>query len=93
MSTHELKKKTPAPQKGPITIKLSEPIEWGSEAITEITLQRPRAKHIKNISTKDVKIADMLAIASKLSGVSASALDELSMDDMHKVVEAVGELL
>ncbi len=95
MSAHDTNKKPSqsASVKGPITVKLFEPIQWGSEVISEITLSRPRAKHIKNLDTKNIKVADLLSIASKISGVSSAALDELSTDDAKQVIEAVGELL
>lgn len=82
-----------APRKGPRTITLVEPIQWGSEVIRELVIKPPRAKHVKNINPKELKIGDMLSIAAKLAGVSASALDELCMEDVGQVTEAVGELL
>lgn len=89
--SEEVKNKAPA--KGPMTVKLFEPIEHGSETITELVLKRPKAKHVKGLNLKDMRIADILQVASKLSGTSMSALDELSTEDMNRVVEAVGELL
>jgi len=87
------KGKGPAPGKGPVTVKLSEPIEWGDDVIKELVLKRPKAKHVKNMDIKNPRIADMLGIAAKLSGHSTAVLDELCTEDMNKVLEAVGELL
>jgi|AVFP01.1.fsa_nt_gi hypothetical protein len=73
-------------------VKLDDPIEWGDETISEIKLKKPRGKHIKNLGD-DIKVGDMLKIASKVSGVSMGVFDELSSSDCMKVAEAVGELL
>lgn len=77
-----------------ITIKLVEPIQWGKEeAILELILQVPRAKHVKDMNLKDPNVNDILKLTSKLSQVSLSALDELGMEDLMAVTEAVGNLL
>lgn len=76
-----------------ITIKLSDPIQFGQETITEIKLQVPRAKHIKDINAQNPTIRDILKVASKLSLISETALDELTIEDMVKVSDAVGNLL
>lgn len=78
-------------RKGPITVKLDEPIRFGAETISEITLKPPKAKHIKHINPKTATLGDLLQIASKVSGVSMAVLDEMSMSDTTKVGEAVGE--
>ena len=80
-------------KKQPITVKLQDPIEFGSETISELILQVPKAKHIKTINVQNPSIADILKIASKLSLVSEAALDELTIDDMVAVSDAVGNLL
>lgn len=80
-------------KKQPITIKLEDPIQFGQETISELVLQVPKAKHIKEINAQNPSIKDILKIASKLSLVSEVALDELSIDDMIKVSDAVGNLV
>lgn len=78
----------------PITIKLEEPIHWGKEeVIEEITLQVPKAKHVKDMNLKDINVSDILKLTSKLSQVSITALDELGMADLMAITEAVGNLL
>lgn len=77
-----------------ITIKLVEPIKWGKEEeIEEIVLQVPKAKHVKDMNLKDPNVNDILKLTSKLSQISLSALDELGMEDLMAVTEAVGNLL
>ena len=80
-------------KKQPITIILDEPIIFGSETITEIKLSVPKAKHIKDINMQALGMKDILKITSKLSLISETALDELSIDDVIKVSDALGNLL
>lgn len=77
-----------------IIIKLKEPIQWGKEeVISEIKLQVPKAKHVKDLDLKNIGVNDILKITSKLSLISLTALDELGMDDLFAITEAVGNLL
>lgn len=76
-----------------VEVKLKEPIKWGSEIITEIKLQTPKAKHVKDMDLKNVGVNEILKLTSKLSQISLSALDELGMEDLFSVTEAVGNLL
>lgn len=74
-------------------ITLKEPIEWGSESIKELNFKTPKAKHVKEMNLTNPGVKDILLLASKLSGVSLSALDELGMEDLMAVTEIVGNLL
>jgi len=75
-----------------IMVSLDEPIQWGDEEITELKIKRPKGKHIKTLGD-DVKVGDMLRIASKCSGISMGIFEELESPDAMKVAEAVGDLL
>jgi len=88
----EKEKKRPTTFRNEVVVKLDDPIEWGDEDITEIRIKKPRGKHIKNLGD-DVKVGDMLKIASKCSGMSFGIFEELSSSDAMKVAEAVGDLL
>lgn len=79
-------------KKKPIEVKLEETIEWGSETIEKIVLKPPRGKHLRGMSTNP-SVNDMMKLAAKLSGVSSAVFDEMSSQDVMKVIEAVGELL
>lgn len=73
-------------------IKLTYPIKWGEETISEIGLKRPKGKHIKKLigQTEEEKV---LILASKLSGHPMSVFDEMDMVDIQKVSEAVADFL
>ena len=83
-----------ANKKWPRIVKLSEPLVFGDDVYKELSLRKPRAKDIKNVKLNDLKLADMLVIAAKLADLpSAAVLDDLCMEDVHRLTEAVGELL
>lgn len=88
----EQDKKRPTKFRDEVIVKLDTPVEWGDEEISEIKIKRPRGKHIKNLGD-DVKVGDMLRIASKCSGLSMGIFEELTSPDAMKVAEAVGDLL
>lgn len=67
---------------GSVAVKLKEPITFGEELIETLTFIKPKAKHMKNLNIKDMKMSDMLALMSVLSGQFPQALDELGMHDL-----------
>lgn len=73
--------------------KLSEPIQFGSEQITELQFQKPIAKHFKKMKIKqDLELETILKVAAELTGQPDSVIEMLSPDDMWGVVNLVGEL-
>lgn len=78
----------------PTVIELEYPIEWGKdkEPVSEITLKRPKGKHIKNLDG-NVNMAQLLGIASKVSGRPPVFFDEMDAADVVKVTEAIGDFL
>ncbi len=75
-----------------ITVKLAEPIEFGSRTISELTLRKPKAKDMRQFPLAP-QMGDMLDLASKLAGEPTSVIDELSVQDMTRVVEVIGDFL
>ena len=73
-------------------VKLREPIQFGSETITELKFKKPKAKHFRKLSTSDGMDAT-LTLASKLCDQTPSVLDELSVDDMAEVIEVIDGFL
>ena len=47
------------------TIKLKEPIQFGSETIAELTIRKPKAKDMRGLKLK-MDMSDMLELASKV---------------------------
>lgn len=79
-------------RKGPITVKLSEPITWGEETIRDVTLQPIKGKHLRKLPSSP-SLDDILKVASKVSGQPSAVFDEMSAEDIGKIADAVGELL
>jgi len=79
--------------RGTVKIVLLYPMEWGEEGLVkEITLKRPKGKHIKGLG-RDVSAKDMLGIACKISGYTPAFFDELDAADCMKVMEVIGDFL
>jgi hypothetical protein len=75
-----------------ITVKLEEPIQFGSRTIDELTLRKPKAKDMRQFPLNP-QMGDMLDLASRLAGEPTSIIDELSVQDMTRVVEVIGDFL
>lgn len=73
---------------GPGVYKLIDPIRRSDkeEPITELTLQLPRAKHMRGM-TKDPTSSQIFDVLSKLTGQPESVIDELSARDFTKIVD------
>jgi len=85
-------KMSEAKKRIPSTVKLAYPIEWDGKIIEEITLQRPRGKHLKKMPS-DPGIKDLMALASRVSGQPAIIFDELDGIDVTAICEAIGDFL
>jgi hypothetical protein len=65
---------------------LKEPIEFGQETIKEFILEKPKAKHIRNMP-KDAGMDAILKVIGSLSGQPDSVIDELDFPDMNVLAE------
>lgn len=72
--------------------KLSQPVQFGQETITEITLQPIKAKHIRSLSDK-FSMGDMLDLAVKVSGQPSFVIDELCASDAMELLKILGNEL
>jgi len=70
---------------GTVTLTLQYPINYGEERIEKLTFQRPKAKHMRGQKMKDLDFADIINLASKITGRFPQALDELDMVDLVEV--------
>ena len=74
-----------------IVVKLQYPIEWGSETISEVSLKRPKGKHLKGLTlSSDVILDQLINIASKISAHPPSVFDEMDATDLLRVTGEVG---
>lgn len=77
----------------PVVIKLQDPVEYGSEVIYELKLQKPKAKHFKRLSFDNPSFPEMLEILGQLAGQPPSVIDELSWVDTQTATGILGNLL
>lgn len=75
-----------------VTIKLKYPIDFDSQTYTEITLKRPKGKHLKDVSAAP-KMADLQRIAVRLTGYSNRLFEEMDAVDYMAVITAIGDFL
>ncbi|MEW6612707.1 MAG: phage tail assembly protein [Pseudomonadota bacterium] len=79
---------------GPVTITLSEPITAHGETVSALTLEAPRARHLRNLPlTGTPSVGLLLDMAGAVSGLPPSAIDQLSAPDTMRVVEAMAGFL
>ena len=71
------------------TYTLKEPIVFGSETINQITLQKPKAKHLKGLNLQNLKFDDFLVIISNLSDMPTSQVEEMGLEDTFDLVDVV----
>jgi len=70
------------------TLKLTDPINNGSENITELTFQSLKAKHLRKFPTTP-GMGDFLGLVSTSTGVVPSVIDELSVEDAMRAIEVI----
>lgn len=75
-----------------IRVELSEPIQFGSELVSALELQKPKAKHFRTLP-QEPTTGDMLDLAGRLCGQPPKVMDELSIEDMKRVLEAMASFL
>jgi len=75
-----------------VTITLEYAIEFDGKSITEITLNRPKGKHLKKMKG-DPGVSDLIGIASKCSGIAPLVFDEMDGQDITRVCEEIGNFL
>lgn len=77
---------------GPVTIKLQEPVQFGTERVEELTLRAPRAKDFRRLPVAPT-VSDLLDLAGALAGQPRAVMDELGVADFTAVMEAVGDFV
>lgn len=75
-----------------VVVKLNEPVQHGSETITEMTVVKPRGKHLRRLPANPTT-GDNLDLLARLTGHPPSVIDELGADDIEKLIEAADSFL
>lgn len=82
-----------------VTVKLQYPFPWktadGEREISEVTLGRPKGKHLKGLG-KDVNFSSIIMIAAKIAKeefITPAFFEEMDAADCMRVSEVVGDFL
>jgi len=76
----------------PVTYKLKEPFECKGQQYESLTFKPLKGKHIKFLG-QDPKLADVLKIAAKVSGVPDFVFDDMAAKDCIAIGELIGDFL
>ncbi len=76
-------------------IKLTEPVTVGSKTVTELRIRPLKAKHLRGIKIgyDGIDTDVMLDLASKITGELPAVIDELSIEDLAALGQAVSDFL
>jgi hypothetical protein len=75
-----------------VNYKLKFPLAWGEDTIEDVTLTRPKGKHVKQMKEGGT-LGDVMQIASKISGQPTTVFDEMDAEDYFAVAELIGDFL
>lgn len=75
-----------------VTLKLQNPINFGSETIELMILSPVKAKHLRGLSL-DLNMDECLTLLGRISGHPPSVIDELSFIDVQRLLEKVTDFL
>ncbi len=72
----------------PVVVKLSQPVEFGQQTITELSFKRGKLGDLKGMKVDATPSADQLMlIASRLCGQPAKVIESLDTEDSGEVIE------
>ena len=70
----------------PIRLALTEPVMDGDKQIVDLVLRKPKAKDFRAIRQTDRPFGLLFDLAAHLAGVPPSVIDQLCMEDAHRVM-------
>lgn len=70
------------------TVVLQFPVTWGSEQVSELTINRPKVKDLKGLNLKAIEesATEQVKLLSRLCGQPAAFFDEIDMQDYQKIM-------
>lgn len=71
---------------------LKEPIKQGSEIISELEMRKPKAKDFRGMPVQP-GVSDLLDLAGRLCAQPKSIMDELGVEDVKIILQAVSDFL
>ena len=74
------------------TLTLSKPVQFGSEAITQLTFREPVGRDFRDLNPRK-PMGMVLDLAALMAGVSPTVIDSLCAADTMTVFEKVSDFL
>ncbi len=75
-------------------IKLDYPVEFGDKTIDVLNImRRPKAKHLIGLNMQAMQAGDVCKLLGKISDMSTPEVQEIDLQDFHKVGEALKAFL
>jgi hypothetical protein len=78
---------------GSKTVQLSEPIKSMGNVVVELTVKKPKVKHLKAIDPKKSQAEQSIALMAVLTNSTPLDLEELSLDDFALLTSCLGGAL
>jgi len=84
---------TPSPGRAPRVLKLSQPVELGSETITELRVKAPTANELWNLPAdiRTATLGQLVDIGARCAGIPEAAARRLQGCDAIELAAIVGE--
>lgn len=77
-----------------LTIKLAYPVKHGEDTISELVFdRRPKAKDFRGLSAGNLTFDETWLLVSRLTAVPVSAINELDVADVAKVMKGVASFM
>jgi hypothetical protein len=72
----------------PVKVKLKEPVQFGTELVSELTFRKPKGKDFRRFPASPT-MGDILDLVGTLSGQPKAVIDELGVEDLAEVSAVV----
>ena len=77
-----------------VTVVLADPIQFGEELITELTLKRIKFKHLRTIPDLNNITTEQLGnLLERISGQPRAVIDEIDMEDFDAIGKQIAKIL
>ena len=77
------------------TVTLSDPINWEGERITEVTVSKPKVKHLRRIQAamdaSESRMDQGVAMAVAMTGLAEEIIDEMDVEDFNAISEVIAD--
>ena len=74
-------------------LKLKEPVQFGSELISELTVKQIKAKDLRKFPTNSKTLGEMLDFAAHVCAQPPSVIDDLCLEDAMELFEVIMSFL